>query len=105
MPPADNFFVRAPVSILRLCFRRLPFGIGASEGHDRDRYVRAARSAACNAVSAAMGFAVVLLSISLTLPYLGPERFGIWMAISSLAVMLSVLDFGVANGLVNLGRT
>ncbi|MBB5468942.1 O-antigen/teichoic acid export membrane protein [Paraburkholderia sp. Clong3] len=102
MPLADNFFVRAPVSILRLCFRRLPFGIGASEGRDRDRYVRAARSAACNAVSAAMGFAVVLLSVSLTLPYLGQERFGIWMTISSLAVMLSVLDLGVANGLVNL---
>lgn len=56
----------------------------------------------CNAVSAVMGFAVVLLSVSLTLPYLGQERFGIWMTISSLAVMLSVLDLGVANGLVNL---
>jgi O-antigen/teichoic acid export membrane protein len=102
MPFADHSFVRAPVSILRTCFCRLPFGIGASERRDRDRYVRAARSAASNSVSAALGFAVVLLSVSFTLPYLGQERFGIGMTISGLAVILSVLDLGVANGLVNL---
>jgi O-antigen/teichoic acid export membrane protein len=78
------------------------FGVGGSEGRDRDRYLRAARSIAFKAVSAAPGLTVVLLSVSFTLPYLGQERFGIWMTISSLAVMLSVLDFGVANGLVNL---
>ncbi|WP_321798077.1 polysaccharide biosynthesis protein [Caballeronia sp. J97] len=102
MPLSDRTFARAPAFVLRQCFRYLPFGVGASEGRDRDRYVRAARSVGCNAVSAALGFAVVLLSVSFTLPYLGQERFGIWMTISSLALMLSVLDLGVANGLVNL---
>src|SRR6201999_3365505 len=102
MALSDRSFARAPASILRLCFRRLPFGVGASEGRDRERYARAARSVGCNAVSAALGFAVVVLSVSFTLPYLGQERFGIWMTISSLAVMLQVLDLGVANGLVNL---
>ncbi|WP_162069706.1 MATE family efflux transporter [Caballeronia sp. NK8] len=102
MPLQERSFARAPASVLRHCFRRLPFGVGASEGRDRERYLRAARSAACNSVSAALGFAVVVLSVSFTLPYLGQERFGIWMTISSLAVMLQVLDLGVANGLVNL---
>ncbi|MDR5745167.1 polysaccharide biosynthesis protein [Caballeronia sp. LZ029] len=102
MALSDRSFARAPASILRLCFRRLPFGVGTSEGRDRERYARAARSVGCNAVSAALGFAVVVLSVSFTLPYLGQERFGIWMTISSLAVMLQVLDLGVANGLVNL---
>lgn len=102
MSLSDRSFARAPAFVLRQCFRYLPFGVGKSVGRDRERYLRAARSVACNAVSAALGFAVVLLSVSFTLPYLGPERFGIWMTISSLAVMLSVLDLGVANGLVNL---
>jgi O-antigen/teichoic acid export membrane protein len=102
MPPSERSFARAPAFFLRHCFRYLPFGVGSSEARDRERYVRAARSVACNSVSAALGFAVVLLSVSFTLPYLGQERFGIWMTISSLAVMLSVLDLGVANGLVNL---
>jgi O-antigen/teichoic acid export membrane protein len=96
---------RVPASFFSSCFQRLPFGVGQSEGRDRDRYMRAVRSMAFNVVSTALGLASVLLSVSFTLPYLGQERFGIWMTISSLAVMLSVLDFGVANGLVNFVAT
>jgi hypothetical protein len=98
----DRSLARTPASFFWSCFQRLPFGVGGSEGRDRDRYLRAAWSIAFNAVSAAPGLTVVLLSVSFTLPYLGQERFGIWMTISSLAVILSVLDFGVVNGLVNL---
>lgn len=36
------------------------------------------------------------------LAYLDPERFGLWMTISSLIVVLGFLDFGVGNGLVNV---
>jgi O-antigen/teichoic acid export membrane protein len=84
------------------CFRALPFGIGKSEGRDRDRYQRAALTTGFNIVSSGLAFAVLILSVSLTLPYLGEYRFGVWMTISSLAVMLAVLDLGIGNGLVNL---
>jgi O-antigen/teichoic acid export membrane protein len=41
-----------------------------------------------------------LISIPLTFQYLGSERFGLWMTISSFIVMLGVVDLG--NGLINL---
>jgi O-antigen/teichoic acid export membrane protein len=42
-----------------------------------------------------------LVSVPLTLSYLGHERFGLWGAISSLAVVLQFTDLGMGNGLVN----
>lgn len=44
---------------------------------------------------------MMILSVSLTVPYLGAERFGVWMTISSLASMLTFLDLGVGNALTN----
>lgn len=43
----------------------------------------------------------MLLMVSLTIDYLGAERFGVWMTISSIAYMLTFLDLGVGNGLVS----
>ena len=45
--------------------------------------------------------AVMLLSVNWTISYLGTERFGIWMTIASFASMLTFLDLGVGNALVN----
>ncbi len=83
----------------------LPFGVGKSEGRDRDRYRRAALTTFCNVFSSGLAFFVLIASVSWTLPYLGQQRFGVWMTISSLAVTLSMLDFGIGNGLVNLVAT
>ncbi|EEA00892.1 polysaccharide biosynthesis protein [Burkholderia sp. H160] len=80
----------------------LPFGVGRSEGRDRDRYRRAALTIGCNVISSGLAFVVMIASVSLTLPYLGEHRFGVWMTISSLAATLSLLDFGIGNSLVNL---
>lgn len=44
----------------------------------------------------------LVVGVSLTLPYLGTERFGVWMTIISLAALLTFLDFGIGNGLLNL---
>ena len=71
------------------------------EGRNVERYRLAAWNALANLVSAAVSLASLFLVIKFALPNLGPERFGIWMTISSLTVMLSFLDFGVGNGLVN----
>jgi len=43
----------------------------------------------------------LIVSVPLTLSYLGNERFGVWMTISSLAGLLAFLDFGIGNGLLN----
>ena len=49
---------------------------------------------------------VTVLSTFITIPitssYLGAERFGIWMTISTLSALLAFSDMGIGNGLINL---
>ena len=54
-----------------------------------------------NVMSSLLAFAITLLSVSLTIDYLGTERFGVWMTIASISSMLTFLDMGVGNGLVS----
>lgn len=42
------------------------------------------------------------LSIPITVRYLGPEQFGVWITISTTLSLLVVLDLGVASALTNL---
>ena len=42
-----------------------------------------------------------LITIPLTVHYLGNERFGLWMTISSVFAMANFADFGVGNGVLN----
>jgi len=57
--------------------------------------------AGANAISTVLSFTVFFISVPLTISYLGPERFGLWMTVASIAGMLSFMDFGVGNGLVS----
>ncbi len=49
----------------------------------------------------AVGIVTVLISVPLTIKYLGTERFGLWMTISSITAFLSFADFGIGGGLLN----
>ena len=44
---------------------------------------------------------IALISIPLTLNYLGSERFGMWMICSSIMSFIVIGDFGLANSLIN----
>jgi O-antigen/teichoic acid export membrane protein len=46
-----------------------------------------------------------LVTVPLTLKYLGNERFGLWMTISSVLAMAAFADFGVGNGVLNTVAT
>jgi O-antigen/teichoic acid export membrane protein len=48
-----------------------------------------------------VGVAVSLLSVPLTIGYLGSERYGVWTLISSLLAWLNLADLGIGNGLTN----
>ena len=42
-----------------------------------------------------------LVTVPLTVNYLGPERYGLWMTMSSFLALMSFADLGLGNGLVN----
>ena len=67
--------------------------------HDK-RLKQVMLGAGANFASTMLSFLVFFISVPLTMSYLGPERFGVWMAVASLAGMLRFMDFGVGNGLV-----
>ncbi len=72
-----------------------------TESRDAGRYRRAAWASTAHVLSRAAGLLVMLASVPLTLPYLGAERFGLWMLLASLVGLLGFLDLGVGNALVN----
>ncbi|WP_162601484.1 oligosaccharide flippase family protein [Occallatibacter savannae] len=45
---------------------------------------------------------VSLITIPLTIHYLGTEQFGLWVTISSMLAMATFADFGIGNGVLNL---
>lgn len=82
-------------------FRLSPFDISTEKGRADERYRLAFLSLIANILSKGIAMVVMVLSVKLTLPYLGSERFGAWMTIASFASMLTFLDLGVGNALTN----
>lgn len=86
---------------LKLLFRLRPFDIRSQEGREQERHRRALLTTMASMVAKGIAVTTSLISIPLTLDYLGTERFGIWMTISSIAAMLAFADFGIGNGLLS----
>jgi O-antigen/teichoic acid export membrane protein len=53
-------------------------------------------------VARASSMVMTIVSVPLTLKYLGAERFGLWMTITSVVSMLSFADFGIGSGLLTV---
>jgi len=88
-----------PSIIASLLRKETDLSTPAARGRDRQR--RIALSAAASMAAKLVTIAASLISIPLTLHYLGPERYGIWLIISSFTVMLSFADMGLGNGVLN----
>ena len=71
------------------------------QGRAAERKRRALLSTLTAMAAKLLGVGASLLTIPLTLGYLGPERFGLWMAITSFVAMLGFADLGIGNGLLN----
>ena len=78
-----------------------PIDQSTPEGRAQERHRRVALSAMASALAKILSVSTALISIPLTLHYLGVERFGMWMTISSLIAMLAFADFGIANGVLS----
>jgi O-antigen/teichoic acid export membrane protein len=63
------------------------------------------RGTATGLIGRGLGLLVAVVSVPLTVRYLGAERYGVWVTISSFLAFLSFTDFGLANSLTNaLGK-
>jgi O-antigen/teichoic acid export membrane protein len=93
----------AAVSLLRRLTAAL-FTPGAqSEGggaRSTERYRRAALTAAANLLARASTIVSALVSVPLMLHYLGAERYGMWLTVSSVVSFIAVADFGLGSGLL-----
>lgn len=62
---------------------------------------RVTATAGASALAAIVQMGVGLAVVPLSLAYLGNERYGLWMTVTSLTAMLAFADFGLGNGLLN----
>jgi O-antigen/teichoic acid export membrane protein len=66
-----------------------------------ERNRRVVASAIAGLAVRGSSFVVVLISVPLTLGFLGPVRFGMWMTIASVVALLGATDLGIGNGVLN----
>lgn len=72
-----------------------------SSDRSAQRYRRAAWTSVAMGADRGLALAVGLLTVPMTIKYLGAERFGLWMTISSAVALMQFADLGIGNGLLN----
>lgn len=81
--------------------RLKPITIITPEDRSRERYRRIVLTIGSSFFSKIISAITLLVSIPLTLRYLGTERYGMWMTLSSIVTFLQFADLGIGNGLLN----
>ena len=77
------------------------FKVNADRG--RERYRKASITASASLIQKALTIVISFASVPLTVHYLGAERYGVWLTISSVLIWMSMTDFGLAgNALINV---
>jgi len=77
------------------------FDTSTEEGRSQERFRRVALTALASMAARAINLAVLLISVPLTLHYLGAERYGMWMTIISFTTLLAIADLGMGTGIQN----
>lgn len=72
-----------------------------ADGRARERQRRAMLASGAAAMAKAVRVLTTLASVPLAISYLGTERYGLWLTISSVAAFLTFADLGLGNGLLN----
>jgi O-antigen/teichoic acid export membrane protein len=88
--------VKAVAGTLRFA----PFDVSTEAGRTKERHRRAALGAAAGGLARGVTLLTGLVTVPLTLHYLGAERYGLWLAISSTVMLLGLSDFGLSSSLV-----
>lgn len=82
--------------------RITPYDLSTSNGRESERHRRAILTTITSILAKGITILTGFISIPLTVNYLGVERFGLWMTITSISMMFVFADFGLGNGLVNV---
>jgi O-antigen/teichoic acid export membrane protein len=80
---------------------RLALGGGPTDGHAQGRDVRILQGIFSGLAGRGVATIVSFISVPLTVKYLGPERYGAWVTISTLIAWMAIADFGLSNSLTN----
>jgi O-antigen/teichoic acid export membrane protein len=75
-------------------------GLDAASLRSLTRYRRAALSGCTSILAKLVVLVTTIISVPLTYRYLGADRYGLWMTITSFVLFLGFADLGVGNGLV-----
>jgi O-antigen/teichoic acid export membrane protein len=86
----------------RRLLRLTAFDTTTAEGRSDERHRRMLFSTLASVAAKLISISAALISVPLTLHYLGAERYGMWMTMSSFIAILSFADLGMGNGLLNL---
>lgn len=70
-----------------------------TKGHERS--VKAKKNILASFIIKGLGIAISLVLVPLTINYINPERYGVWLTLSSIVVWFSFFDIGFGNGLRN----
>ena len=98
-----SFFMQ--FSNLKRYLRFRPFEVTTQVGRVAERHRQILLTTISSGGSKILAAGISFLMIPLTLDYLGTERFGLWMTISSTVAMLSFADLGIGSGLMNATAT
>lgn len=93
--------LRARVRSLLSLIRTAPEASTSAEARSHERRRRILLSSTTNLAVKSLNLLVNLVVVRLALGALGKDQYGLWVAITSIVVWASLLDFGVLNGLVN----
>jgi O-antigen/teichoic acid export membrane protein len=80
---------------------RLALGKGQVAGDAQRRYVRIVHGVFSGLVGRGIAFIVSFISVPLTVRYLGAERYGAWVTISTAMAWIALADFGLSSSLTN----
>jgi O-antigen/teichoic acid export membrane protein len=78
---------------------RLALGRGQIANDHQRRYVRILQGMVSGLAGKGVAIIVSFISVPLTVKYLGGERYGVWVTISTAMAWITLADFGMSNSL------
>lgn len=89
------------ISKLFTLIKLTPFDKSTESGISNERYRRIILTGDTAFVSKIVHLFITLIIIPLTVNYLGAERYGMWMTVTSILGFMVFADLGLGNGLLN----